>query len=255
VLLALVVGAWLADRGGREQMAGALLGFAGALKLTPLLLLGYFAVRGRWRAVAAGVLAFGAANGLTLLALGPAVFRDYAAVLTRVAQHRSGRTNAALPGLFAKLFNPAPDRPLTPLWRSAELDRLGTLAAVAVVVAIAAVAIRPGRSGAARDRGFGLAVVTLLLVGPLTWEHTLLLLMLPLAILARDWSVWNRTRRTLFLIAVAAVWLMPYTIRIAFGLYEDVPANPITTLTAFSYQCYALVILFALFHPAGTVLS
>lgn len=254
VLLALILGAWWADRHERQSMAGVLLGVAGAIKLTPILLLGYFLVRGRWRAVAAGVLAFLAVNALTLAILGPAVLRDYGNAMPRVAHFRSGRTNASLPAFWAKLFDPAPGRPIVPIVRSPEVDKIGSLISVTAVAAIAAVVIRRARSRAEQDRAFALAVTAFVLVGPLTWEHTLLLLMLPLTLLACDWPGWGRTRQALFLVTLAAVWLMPYTVHIALdvllgvgcGIDPAAPAVPLITLTVLSYQCFALLILFAL---------
>jgi Glycosyltransferase family 87 len=252
VLLSLIVGAWWADRVGREPLAGVLVGLAGAIKLNPMLLLGYFAVRSRWRAVTAGVLAFMAANFLAVVILGPGVFREYTSVMSRVAEHRSGRTNAALPAIWAKLFYPAQGRPIVPLLRSPRLYQLGALASVVAVVIPAAVSISRAQSRSEKDRAFGLIITTLLLVGPLTWAHTLLMLMLPVAVMARDWPGWSKRSRGLFLVAVAAVWLMPYTLYNALAHFDSELANhetqapPWITLTAYSYQCYALLILFAL---------
>jgi hypothetical protein len=259
VLLVLIVSAWWAERHGHQQLGGGLLGLAGAIKLTPMLLLGYFAVRGRWRAVLAGLLAFLAVNALTLVTLGSDVFRDYAAVVPRVAHSwRSHPGNAAFPGLWAKLFDPASVRPLTPLLQSPGVDKVGTLASVVAVATLAGIGIRRARSRSEQDRAFGLAVTALLLAGPLTWENTLLLLLLPLTLLARDWPAWGRLRRSLFLIAVAAVWLMPYTIESAVTIFlgagwatnAQAPVGPWVTLTILSYQCYALLILFALGFPS-----
>jgi hypothetical protein len=245
VLLALIVGAWWSDRRGHERLSGALLGLAGAIKVSPLLLLGYFVIRGRWRAVTAGLLAFLAANILTAVILGPGVFREYFAVLPQVSKHRSGRTNAALAGLCAKLFDPAPGSPIEPLWRSPELYRLATLGSVAAVAALAALAIRRARCRREQDRAFGLSITAFLLIGPLTWEHTLLLLMLPLGLLARDWPARSRGWRVLFLIVVVAVWLMPYTAYDGLALHDE-PVGPLLTVAALSYQCYALLLVFAL---------
>jgi alpha-1,2-mannosyltransferase len=250
VLLACVVGAWWADRAGHPQLAGALLGVAGAVKLTPILLLGYFALRARRRAVAAGLLAFVAVNGGTLAVLGPDAFRDYAAALPRVGDYfRSGRTNASLPGLFAKLFHPAEARPITPLVHSPEWERIGVGVSLAAVAALTAGVIYRARSRSEQDRAFGLSLVALLLAGPLSWEFTLLLLMLPLTLLAQDWPAWGLARRTLFLAAAAAVWLMPYTLYEELALKElalKTPAGPLETLTLLSYQCWALLALFGL---------
>jgi alpha-1,2-mannosyltransferase len=246
VLLAIIVGAWCADRAGREQIAGALLGLAGAIKLSPILLLGYFLIRYRWRAVCAGVLVFVAANALVFFILGPSIFSEYLAVLPQVAPHRSNLANAALPGFWAKLFNPAPGRVIAPLVQSQGIDLLGTCTSIATITILAAVAIRRASARGHKDLAFGVAVIALLLVGPLIWEHTLLVLVLPLGILAHGWAAWGKPRRTLFLSTVVAVWLIPYTFRIIALKIHCAPLPPWITVTFLSYQCYALLILFAL---------
>jgi len=253
VLLACLVGAWQAYQKQRMKWAGIFLGIAGAIKLTPLLLLGYFALRSRWRVMFWGFLAFVAINALTLLIFGSGVFRDFAQALGSVSEHRAGRTNAALPGLWCKLFDPAEGRTIEPLLRSAVWDRCLSLTSVWIVGLLTALAIRRAHTRSEEDRAFALAITAMLLIGPLTWEHSLLLLMLPLKILVDDWERRGLTRRLLYFVAIFAFWLSPFALWFWFtpsSLFWDLVAQrsltPVVTLTVLSYQCYALVLLFLL---------
>ena len=69
VLLALVAIAVASFRGGRSVRGGIALGVATALKVYPICLLGWLAIRGQWRAVGAGTAA------AIVLSLTPALFR------------------------------------------------------------------------------------------------------------------------------------------------------------------------------------
>ena len=62
VLLLLVTGAWAAERSGYPRLAGSLLGTATMIKLFPGFLLVYYALRGHWKVVAAGLLAVAASR-------------------------------------------------------------------------------------------------------------------------------------------------------------------------------------------------
>src|SRR5262249_20004743 len=77
ILLLLIVGAWAADRSGRQTPAGVLLGVAVAIKLFPAFLALYFLVQRRWRVLAAAALSFAAIIGVTAAVFGPAVLPSY----------------------------------------------------------------------------------------------------------------------------------------------------------------------------------
>lgn len=186
VLLPLVVGAWTADRAGRPVTAGALVGAAALIKLFPAYLLVYFAVTGRWRAAGAGAFAIAAGVIVTSAVLGfdvwPTYLRD---VLPNTQHFASASSNASLPGWWLKLFDSAmpwpPFRPW-PVVRSHGIAVSGALLSAGAVTALLG-----WRSRAVTpDRGFCAAVVAMLLVSPVTWEHAFLLLLLPIAVLWGD---------------------------------------------------------------------
>jgi hypothetical protein len=247
VLLPLIVGCWAADRAGRGRLAGGLLGIATALKLFPGFLLLYFLARRRWQAVVAFSV-----SCLSMMALAAAVFGldSYHDFWTRslpfVSKYRAWWSNASLPGFFAKLFDPVYPRNYAP-W-SLEyrgLAKLLTVLAWVIVVITVLRAARRARPGSESDRAFGHALTGMLLVSPVTWDHGLLLLLLPLALLLR-WPPKTRFQRGLAVVVVVCLWSEP--IYLLFLLVStkrlDYIESPGQALALLSYQTYALVALF-----------
>jgi hypothetical protein len=250
VLLLMITGLWAADRSGRWRTAGILLGAATAIKLFPGFLFVYFALRRQWWVVVAGVVSLAVLTALTALILGPDTYRTYVLdVMPRVEVFQSRWGNASLIGFWRKLFDPvATDQEtIVPLWRSPPAFRAGALLSCLALIAVLVPVV--WRAGTRRqcDAAFGLAVTAMLLVSPITWSHAFLLLLLPLAM------VWLWLPSTglvlwLFLSVVVALWLDPLWLWEHFipGGYPHGIATPAHTLTVLSFQCYALVGLFAL---------
>jgi hypothetical protein len=277
LLLLLLTGVWAAERGGRDAAAGALLGLATAVKLFPGLLFLYFVLGRRWKVVGSGVTSLLAVTGLTAALLGPGAYRDYVRdVLPRVDQFRAGWDNASLTGFWAKLFDPppvptpaAPSQaesssaeapvlvdvmpifPVEPLRRDPLLARAGAATCCGAVLALLAWVAWRSRSRSQRDRAFGLSLVAMLLVSPICWEHYFLLLLLPLAQL---WVSLPRSAaaRGLFLVLAVALWLSPpdvWQMAIPLSHVGNRPvwdaARPWQIVSVLSFQCYALLGLFA----------
>jgi len=101
------------------------------------------------------------------------------------------------------------------------------------------------------DLAFGLSIVAMFLVAPIAWDHYLILLLIPWAL------IWVRLpssalARGLFLLLSVAVWpssgdLWHYVIPLTTVSHRPVwgPATPLDTLTLLSIQCYALLGMFA----------
>src|SRR5262249_28272884 len=103
-LLALLTGAWAAERSGRPGVAGIFLGVATALKLFPGFLFLYFALMKQWRLVLAGGLALLAVSALTVGILGVESYQAYVSdVLPRIEWFRAGWNNSSLVGFWSKL--------------------------------------------------------------------------------------------------------------------------------------------------------
>jgi hypothetical protein len=213
LLLALLTATWAATRAGRPGWAGAALGTAAALKLFPAFLAVYFLARREWKVLKVAAATFAALTLLTAAILGTEAYRTYLGEVLpgSGARYRAAWFNLSLAGFWAKLFDPqAGDRGMhvTPLLASRPLAHAAFAASAAVVVAVVAQSAARARSRPAADLAFGLALLGMLLVSPITWEHYLLLLPLLLAVL------WQRLPplegvRWVYGAAVVLLWLPP----------------------------------------------
>jgi hypothetical protein len=249
LILLLLTGTWTADRSARPLLAGALLGTATAIKLFPGFMFLYFLTRKEWKVLIAGALAIIVLTGMTASLFGWEAYRAYFLdVLPKVASFRPSRPNASLMGFWAKLFE-APPRYLSvqPLCLSAEMMWLGIVASCAPIIIAMAFIARRAQTQFEQDHAYGISLTAMLLVAPITWDHYLLLLALPVA------ATWlslppTRAARILFALILTAFWfpaLLMYELTIPGGLSAGV-ARPIHTVTILAYQCYALVALFAM---------
>jgi len=184
LLLFLLTLAWKAGRSGQDAYAGWLIGLAAAIKIFPAILLLYFALRGRWRAVIAGALSIVLVTGLTLVLTGPQAYRDYVGVLQDLAAVHNKRWNASLPGFFSRIFTPP-------------LSRLLILVSSGVIVTVIVKTTR--RAAVDFDREFCLALTGSLLLSAYTWQHSFVLLLLPLAICIARFSYAGQTARYLLI--------------------------------------------------------
>jgi hypothetical protein len=170
-----------------------------------------------------------------------------------VAGFRGGWPNASLVGFWVKLFDPPlSEVQVEPLWRSPTIARVGILASCAAVLASLAWIVRRATTPGQRDLAFGLTLTAMLLVSPITWDHYLLLLLVPIAV---TWAHLPRSTaaRALFAVILVAFWSSPSIIQdlmIPRGKSHGI-ADPLQTVTLLSYQCYALIALFGL----GAVLT
>jgi hypothetical protein len=248
ILLLLLTGTWAVERSDRPIWAGVLLGAATAIKLFPGFLFLYFLVRRRWTVVLAGGLAFGMLTGLTAALLGAETYRIYfQEILPHLATVRSSWYNASLVGFWTKLFDPATaEEHVLPLWRSGLAMRVGASLSACVVMATLTRVVRSADTQAALDHGFGLAVTGMLLLSPMTWDHSLLLLLIPISVLLHD-QPRSEVAKALLVISVAALWLIgqrPISSWLIPGGLLAGLASPAHTLAVLSYPTYALVSLF-----------
>lgn len=253
VLAVLLTGAWAAERSGRPRLAGGLIGLAAAIKLFPAFLLAFFAYRRRWSVVISGLVVLVVLTDLTVLVFGPRVYLDYVRnVLPQIGWFRIAWNNASILGLFSKLFDPLPGHPhnlwwrTSPLWNSPALMWAGYLfVASAFVGVLGWVARKPGDLHE-RDRAYGLALVCMLLLNPVVWEHYFVLLLLPLCLIWVDLSEGGGAGpKAAFLAVVALLCAGPEQMFRLLGV-EGQMAGPLQVFGVLEYQFYALIGLFAL---------
>ena len=246
LLVLLLVGAWVLDRSGRGELAGVLIGVAAAIKLFPAYLFLIPATRRDPRPIVWGMTAFGLVNLVAVLVLGLDTYRDYLAiVLPDQSRFRSFGFNIAMAGFWYKLFDPASETGLiTPLYHSPAMARVGTLVSDVVVTAVVVIAVARGVGKRERDLSFGLAVVGMLLVSPVTWDFSLPLLIVPAAVLARE--LLGRPWSLALLVAAAVVAWIPQSLFMLMVGEPDGPASPTYMLGAPALKFYVLLTLFGL---------
>jgi hypothetical protein len=259
LLLLLLTGAWVADRQGQPNWAGALVGVATAIKLYPGFLFVYFLLRRDGRAIRAGVVTLLATTALTALVLGPECYHSYFLdVLPWTSLRRADWHNLSLSGVWCKLFEAPLNLPpvqLVPLRVSPTTTMLGIIGTCLVFTGVLATVIPRLTARKDTDLAFSLTLIAMLLVSPITWDHYLLVLALPLAVL------WLRTggrwmRRLVLLLLAALLWF-PYRKVVEYGLdllgAAQYPspvfrwvARPPEILTVLSVPCYAILGLLVL---------
>jgi Glycosyltransferase family 87 len=249
LILLLLTGVWTADRADRRILAGVLLGTAVTIKLFPAVLFLYFIVRKRWRTVASGLVSIALITMLTASILGIHAYRAYVNdVLPNVAKYRGLWFNLSLPGYWTKLFDPPREFSfIQPITRSPVLASISIYSTCVLILGTLAWFIVRARTRTELDLSFGLTMTAMLLVSPITWDHYLLLLLVPLAM---AWTQLPESQgfRLLFVGIVVACWTWPYVVfdnTIPRGLVLGT-AHPLHTVTIGSYQCYALIALFLL---------
>jgi len=231
---------------------------AAAIKLYPAFLFLYFVLRGRWRVVAAGGVAFVLVTALTALVLGPQAYYDYfLQVLPRTSLWRSDWHNLSLSGAWFKLFDPRKQLPsieIQPLVWSAALAWTGMACRAIALTAILYRLLPRLRSPKDADLGFALCILAMLLVSPITWDHYLLLLALPIAVLWQRLPPGGYGRETL-MACLFILWWEPWLVVEHVLILLDAGhsktsgewiSTPLATLTALSMPCYALLGLFGL---------
>ncbi len=173
------------ERSGRSQAAGAILGLAVVFKLFPAYLGLYYLAQRQIRPLLAALLCALALTVITVLILGLDAYHDYIGiVLPWNADFRAFGYNLSIAGLWHKLFNPLVEaEKIIPVWRSLALARWGSFCSILVLTAILLAFIRKARTHSQRDLAFVTTMVAMLLASPVTWDVTLLLLLVPITVI------------------------------------------------------------------------
>lgn len=248
ILVLLVTATWALDRSGRSDVAAVALGIAIAIKLFPAYLLLIPAAQGRIRPILIALTTFVGLSAVAALVLGWGAYRDYIdVVLPAQTRFRSLGYNYAIAGLWHKLFDPSGEKGLTAaLFISPGAARLGTLCSDLVITALAFLTIRGAKGAHELDRAFGVVTTAMLLASPVTWDASLPLLLLPIAILAS--AVGSSTSWRAVLIGILAIIWTPQQLltRAALWGHGTPVASWVFMMGAPSLKTYALIALFAL---------
>jgi hypothetical protein len=245
ILCFCVTAIWGLERSGRSNWAALILGAAAAIKLFPAYLALYYLAQGRVRPLLTALVSFATLTFVTALVLGLDTYRDYVTVvLPWNAEFRIIGYSLSIAGLWHKLFFPtnAGER-IIPLWHSLAIARWGTLLSNLTITATVAIFAYRARTRPERDLAFATIVTAMLLVSPVTWDISLLLLFLPIAIIGRSTgNLRSKWMPATLVLIVATVWVpqLLLTSLITGGRTIEV-APPSFLLGAASIKFYALL--------------
>lgn len=189
LLLLLLVAAWLALRSGRDVLGGSLLGLVMAIKLVAWPVVIFLALRRNWRAAGAAAAVFVVANlGASVLLGFDALRTYYLKIGPEVSSlYRSDLNNFSTWSVGWRLFaehqtNSPINLEAAPLAHVPAVAPYVSAAATLVVLAAALVLARRARSF---DVAFAILVCVSVVVNPVAWNLYLVLLLIPVAVLAR----------------------------------------------------------------------
>jgi hypothetical protein len=187
ILLPLLVGAWVTWRRGWLGWAGAFLGVAATLKIFPVFFVLLFILRRQPRGIVTGACVVA---GLTLLTVGVLGFDAYRDYLTRalpsLSQYRPGRMNDSVVGFWHRLFVENTYDGVRAWIVAPVLAWVLTGLSAGGIIGVAAWHVYRAQTEAARDRAYWLLATAMVLLGPLTWPHSAMLLSVGVAYLGRD---------------------------------------------------------------------
>ena len=170
----------------RPWLFGVAAAFGGAIKVQPILLLGWALLRRRWTAVAAGVITLVALAAIALPVAGLGAWPSFFELLTRVSDPIASPQNAT-PGAVAWQLGVSRDVAVA-------LQAVITFVVLGVFV-VAALWLPP-------EASFMVAVIATQLLSPILWDHYAIVLLLPTA-----WLV-ERGHRWALLIPLATPFLL-----------------------------------------------
>jgi hypothetical protein len=259
ILVLLAVLAWAADRCELDGMAGALIGAAAAVKIIPAFLLIYWLARSKWRALAGALACFAFLNVAAGLLFGMDCFVAYiGTVIPSVSEYRSSWDNISLSGLWYKLFNSL-ERAVQSWVQAPALAQGLSLACQALVTVLVARRCRQAATRDQRDHALGLAVIGLFLVSPITWQHYLVMLLLPLAVATaspRHWAALLAYRACFVILWLPLAFFGALTMgpsvltEFSAGRHLLPPSQPWQVLAGLAIPTYALVLLFCLYYQS-----
>jgi hypothetical protein len=211
-LAALLAAGLRSFEAGRPRRTGIAFGVAAALKVTPVVLLGFLLLRRR-RAAVALTLTAGLAALVALVAVGPAAWRAFLAESPHnAAVWAPWIANTASPdGVYARLLtsNAFSQAPFVAPRLAAAAFGLTELALLAAAIGAVLPSWRHRRNWvltpASESRLLAAWLTLPVLLNPLGWSHVVLMLLAPLAVLARD----GGPRRQMTAVGLLAMLTIP----------------------------------------------
>jgi hypothetical protein len=188
ITFCLIIG-WFSLRHSREYVSGLFFAIATLIKLFPGLVLLYLLISKNWRALFAMIFFIVIGLSLTAFIVGFDDMKTYAitTVARDVDDFRGYVLNHSIGGIVSRLFGKQMGwfEPLV------ELPHIASLLIILLSIGVLVYTILKLREMAEKkecsDYAFGLTLVTMLLLSPITWSHIFPVLILPLGLLLREY--------------------------------------------------------------------
>ncbi len=253
----LIVAAWRADRRGHSWLSGACLATAATIKLYPAYLFLYALARRDWKAIVGGAVAGLSITAVTVGVFGVDAYRDYAqTVLPELRNVTNNWGNSSLLAFWERLLG-APVKTVRPAVTSPHALKACLWMSWLAVTTFAGWRSLRAESRSDKDAAFAVVVLAMLLMSPTTWHHYFVLAAIPVCVALKlsHRAGWQHSATWLSIIALTLTPRLIWTLLIrqdslsgqTNGFWERAGsvAVPWQSLTALSYQMYALLLLMA----------
>jgi len=205
IIAACLIGGWFWLRRKREYVAGFLFAIATSMKLFPGLVLLYLLIVKNWRAFFATISFILIGLVVTAIIVGLDDMRTYVMIIVArdIDDYRGYVLNHSIGGIVAKLFGKQMGW-FSPL---VKIPHIASVLIMLLSIGVLVYSILKLREMAAKkelsDYAFGLTLVTMLLLSPITWSHIFPVLIFPMGLLLREYiedSSSARLRLLLFIL-------------------------------------------------------
>ena len=218
------------------------------IKLFPLYLVVYYVTQRRSRPLLAVLISILALTLITVWVLGVDSYLDYmGTVLPWNSEFRIFGYNLSIAGFWHKLFHPLNEgERIIPVWRSLVLARGGTILSNLAITIVLIAFLNRAQTPAQCDYAFTTTMTAMLLVSPVTWDTSLLLLLLPITVLAcHRQNPRSNWMPAVLLLILPIVWLpQPLLTTLFTGGRTITVISPSFLLGAASLKFYALLATF-----------
>ncbi|HUO03760.1 MAG TPA: glycosyltransferase family 87 protein [Candidatus Binataceae bacterium] len=196
-LLFLIVVAMRCLESGRDAAAGLAIALAGLIKVFPLAVLPYLALRRRWRAIGYTIAGLATGGIVSLVMVGPERSIDFVASYAGRSFFNDERFSMSIGSHVWRLHHLLTGNMAQ--ISSVEAFTIASIAGVVMIVLAALATRRESSPSATTDPAFGLWIAAIVLLTPTSWLVYLVFLIVPYAQLAFSIDRFSAPRR--------AVWL------------------------------------------------
>ena len=211
IIAACLIGGWFCLRLKKEYIAGFLFEIATLMKLFPGLVLLYLLILKQWRTFFATVSFIVVGLIVTTIIVGLDDVRTYAIIMVArdIDVFLGYVLNHSIGGIVAKLFGKQMGW-FSPL---VEIPHIASVLTMLLSIGVLVYTILKLREMAAEkelsDYAFGLTLVTMLLLSPITWSHIFPVLILPIGLLLREYIDEPSSKRLRLLLFVLLCLSLP----------------------------------------------